>query len=57
MIPAACLMKYEAGGLLMMSLYDLSGFTFTLVGRGKPSIMSLVFSLNSLQNVAILIPL
>lgn len=56
-IPAACLRKYDVGGLWITSLYDLSGLTLILVGRGIPSFKSLVFSLKSLQNVAMFTPL
>ena len=49
-IPAAAFRKQETVGWPIFISNVLSGFTKILVGRGMPSLMSLVFSLNSLQN-------
>lgn len=48
-IPAACLMKYEAGGVFVTKVKVRSGWTVMRVGMGTPDSMCAVLALNSLQ--------
>lgn len=48
-IPAACLTKYDAGGVFVMNVKVRSGCTVMRVGTGTPGAICAVLALNSLQ--------
>jgi len=55
-MPAACLMKYEEGGVFILHVNVLSWYAVRTTGMGTSSLMWAVLALKSLQKSMILRP-